>query len=122
MTGPNRITVDVSHFRPSPSNASVSREMSTQSLAQSQPPAANPHDPQHRSRTDTSGASTEPPSLPQPAATATQSAQHDRFADLTALVIEPRDRRNPQPFERIIANQVADDNPTIAEMLELKPR
>lgn len=118
MTGPNRITVDVSHFRPSPSNASVSREMSTQSLAQSQPPAANPHDPQHRSRTDTSGASTETPPPSQPAA----AAQHDRFADLTALVIEPRDRRNPQPFERIIANQVADDNPTIAEMLELKPR
>lgn len=72
----------------------------------------------HRSHTDISAPAT-------PAATA-----HDRFADLTALVIEPRDRHNPLPFERVIVNSAAagaaldaaGDNPTIGEMLDLKPR
>lgn len=60
----------------------------------------------------------------------TMPAVHDRFKDLSALVIEPRDRHNPKPFEKVISPvsknnghlSIDSTNPTIGEMLELEPR
>lgn len=66
------------------------------------------------------------------AAAPTTPAVHDRFKDLSALVIEPRDRHNAKPFEKVIAAVSKDGggalggdeslNPTIGEMLEIEPR
>uniref|UniRef100_A0A182N4U7 Fam20C domain-containing protein n=1 Tax=Anopheles dirus TaxID=7168 RepID=A0A182N4U7_9DIPT len=82
----------------------------------------------HRGHADTSG-----PGYPSKSATTTAvPAPHDRFKDLTALVVAPRasKHRTPQPFEKIIVREEAytdepldDDeaNPTLGELLDLRP-
>lgn len=68
-----------------------------------------------RGHTDTSGAGQN--NVPTPA------TQHDKFTDLTALVIEPKNRRNPASFEKIIVKSEFDDlNPTLADMMDVKIR
>ncbi|XP_035795122.1 extracellular serine/threonine protein CG31145-like [Anopheles albimanus] len=92
------------------SNASGSKEYLT----------TNPHT--HRGHTDTSG-----PGYPAKAAT-TAPPPHDRFKDLTALVVAPRNRRRPEPHEKIIVKEdrlqdvdVDESNPTLADLLDLAP-
>uniref|UniRef100_A0A182RXI1 Fam20C domain-containing protein n=1 Tax=Anopheles funestus TaxID=62324 RepID=A0A182RXI1_ANOFN len=83
---------------------------------------------QHRGHTDTSG-----PGYPgKSASTTTEPPPHDRFKDLTALVVAPRasKHRAPQPFERIIVREESytdepldedEANPTLGELLDLRP-
>lgn len=68
-----------------------------------------------RGHTETSGAGQN--IVPTPA------THHDKFADLTALVIEPKNRRNPASFEKVIVKSELDDlNPTLADMMDVKIR
>ncbi|XP_058062771.1 extracellular serine/threonine protein CG31145 [Anopheles bellator] len=96
------------------SNASGSKEYLT----------TNAHNTAHRGHTDTSG-----PGFPAKAAT-TAPPPHDRFKDLTALVVAPRNRRRPEAHEKIIVKEdlyaaAAEDggesNPTLGDVLDLKP-
>lgn len=84
------------------SNASGSKEYLT----------TNPHT---RGRTDTSGSG-------YPSKHVTTTPPHDRFKDLTALVVAPKNRRNPQFYERIVVKEdhTDEENPTLAEMLDLR--
>lgn len=68
-----------------------------------------------RSRTDTSGSG-------YPSKQITTTPPHDRFKDLTAIVVAPKNRRNPEYYERIVIKEDHEDfvNPTLAEMLDLR--
>ncbi|XP_058130023.1 extracellular serine/threonine protein CG31145 [Anopheles ziemanni] len=76
----------------------------------------------HRGHTDTSG-----PGYPSKSAT-TAPPPHDRFKDLTALIVAPRNRKRPEPFEKIIVKEdlytteldEVEANPTLGDLLDLK--
>lgn len=68
----------------------------------------------HRGRTETSGVSGQE--------NPTQPAIHDKYKDLTALVIEPKSHI-PALFEKVIVKSDVDEiNPTIGEMIDVKIR
>ncbi|XP_037030724.1 extracellular serine/threonine protein CG31145 isoform X2 [Bradysia coprophila] len=80
-------------------NSSGSREMSTVG--------------HHRAHSDTSG----PGQIYIP----TKPPIHDKFKDLLALVIEPRDKHNPADFEKVIVKSESDNiNPTLGDLMEMK--
>lgn len=69
----------------------------------------------HRAHSDTSG----PGQIYIP----TKPPIHDKFKDLLALIIEPRDKHNPADFEKVIVKSDSDNiNPTLGELMEMKPR
>lgn len=69
----------------------------------------------HRTHSDTSG----PGQIYIP----TKPPIHDKFKDLLALIIEPRDKHNPADFEKVIVKSDSDNtNPTLGDLMEMKPR
>ncbi|CAO1431301.1 unnamed protein product [Diamesa tonsa] len=67
----------------------------------------------NRKRTDTTG--TGQNTIP------TRPVHHDKFADLMALAIEPKNRHNPASFEKVIVKTEYDDlNPTLADLMDVK--
>jgi hypothetical protein len=77
-------------------------------------PTTNKH---NRGRSDTSGSGHN--SAP------TIAQNHDRYKDLTAIVLEPKNRKDPQFHEKIIVKEdinIIEENPTLAELLDLRPR
>ena len=69
----------------------------------------------NRKRTDTTG--TGHNTIP------TKPVHHDKFADLMALAIEPKNRHNPASFEKVIVKTEYDDlNPTLADLMDVKIR
>lgn len=69
----------------------------------------------NRKRTDTTG--TGQNTIP------TRPVHHDKFADLMALAIEPKNRHNPASFEKVIVKTEYDDlNPTLADLMDVKIR
>jgi hypothetical protein len=87
------------------SNASGSKERTTSSAS-----AAH-----NRGHTNTNGIG----QLSSP----TTPAVHDKFKDLMKLVVEPKNRRDPASFEKVIVKSEYDDvNPSLAEMMETKIR
>lgn len=83
---------------------------------------AQPNAPHRRAHADTSAGGG------QLGAAGAGDVHDDKFADLAALLLEKHSKRHPQPFEQVIANsepvagETFGDNPTVGEMLGIKPR